>query len=174
VPDAERNHYFFGQLLGVAEFELEQTYLREKRWLHNRCLHGWGVVDGLTVSPVGDGRLGIVVEPGLALDPRGREIVVPAPCRVSLAGAGPEWSTVVIAYVEEETERRTIRESYEVSVLPGLGAAHDVIPLAAVRVPESAAPVVDPAQRAVVSSTASLEARIRALEERVAELERSR
>ena len=97
VPDAERNHYFLGQLLGVAELELEQTYLLEKRWLHNRRLHGSGVVDGLTVTPAGEGAPEVVVEPGLALDGCGREIVVPEPCRISLAAVGPEWSTVVLA-----------------------------------------------------------------------------
>jgi hypothetical protein len=47
----ERLGYFYGQLLGVDDFRTEQRYFMEKRKLHNRCLHGWGVVCGLDVHP---------------------------------------------------------------------------------------------------------------------------
>ena len=58
----KRVRYFPGQLLSAADFETEQSYLRAKRRLHNRWLHGWGVVGGLTVSvgpnhAVGSGKL---------------------------------------------------------------------------------------------------------------------
>jgi hypothetical protein len=156
-------------LLGVAELEREQTYLREKRLLHNRRLHGRGVVDGLGVAPDADG--GLVVQPGLALDGYGREVVVAEPCHVCLDGFGPGWGTVVLAYVEHETERRTIAESHEIQIRPGISTAGDDVVLAAVHTSSDAAPLVDLAPRTVVSSTASLEERIRSLEERVAALE---
>jgi len=52
VPDFERLNYFYGQLLGVRDFQAEQAYFREKLKLHNRCLHGYGVVCGLEVVAV--------------------------------------------------------------------------------------------------------------------------
>src|SRR5688572_30311715 len=52
LPDLKRLNYFYGQMLGVADFQAEQAYFREKLKLHNRCLHGYGVVCGLLVSVV--------------------------------------------------------------------------------------------------------------------------
>lgn len=72
--------YHFGMLLGVDDFETEQAYHRGKLRLHNAWLHGPGVVWGyaVTVPDVEgqpDTKTGeIRVEPGLALDPVGREL----------------------------------------------------------------------------------------------------
>jgi len=52
VGEFRRLNYFYGQMLGVADFQAEQNYFREKLKLHNRCLHGYGVVCGLLVHPV--------------------------------------------------------------------------------------------------------------------------
>jgi hypothetical protein len=54
VPEFRRLRYLYGQLLGVADFQAEQSYHREKLRLHNRCLHGYGVVCGLLVCPADD------------------------------------------------------------------------------------------------------------------------
>lgn len=51
VPEFKRLNYFYGQMLGAADFRAEQQYFREKLKLHNRCLHGYGVVCGLRVVP---------------------------------------------------------------------------------------------------------------------------
>lgn len=51
LPAFERVKYFYGQLLGVREFQSEQSYFFEKHRLHNRYLHGYGVVCGLEVEP---------------------------------------------------------------------------------------------------------------------------
>ena len=50
LPRFERIKYFYGQLLGVREFQAEQSYFLEKHRLHNRYLHGYGVVCGLVVT----------------------------------------------------------------------------------------------------------------------------
>ncbi len=52
VPKFERLKYFYGQMLGVSDLQSEQDYFREKLKLHNRCLHGYGVVCGLRVVPL--------------------------------------------------------------------------------------------------------------------------
>jgi hypothetical protein len=51
LPRFERVKYFYGQLLGVREFQTEQDFFYEKHRLHNRYLHGYGVICGLEVEP---------------------------------------------------------------------------------------------------------------------------
>jgi hypothetical protein len=72
-----RVNYYFGQLLDVDDFTVEQDYVREKFRRHNRRLHGAGIVTGLGVSI--DRRGGgarVVIAPGFALSPLGEEIDV--------------------------------------------------------------------------------------------------
>jgi hypothetical protein len=47
-----RNHYFTGKLMQVGDFDTEQRYGVDKLRLHNRVLHGWGVVCGLKAIPL--------------------------------------------------------------------------------------------------------------------------
>jgi len=68
-----RNRFFSGRLLTAEDLELEQTYFREKQRLHNRALHGFGIVSGLEVSRRRDK---LIITAGLALDCAGNEIVV--------------------------------------------------------------------------------------------------
>jgi hypothetical protein len=78
----ERNHYFYGKLLSVAELEMESRYVNQKRWLLNRLALGSGVVCGLGVVGDPQDAQRLRVETGLAIDGRGREIVVPEPVSV--------------------------------------------------------------------------------------------
>src|SRR5262249_28039999 len=48
----DRLNYFYGQMLGVRDFQSEQRFFREKHKLHNRCLHGHGFVCGLKVTAI--------------------------------------------------------------------------------------------------------------------------
>lgn len=92
----ERPHFFTGKLLTAEDFQREQDYHRNKVRLHNRFLHGWGVVAGLRVSlDRGD----VIVTPGLALDCAGNELVLPCEERISLSTlAGRRY--VTIRYIE--------------------------------------------------------------------------
>lgn len=73
----ERNKYFYGKLLSVEDFEVEQRYMNDKRRVLNRFLYGTGIVCGMNVLVVDDTT--ISVEPGLALDFSGREIAIDTP-----------------------------------------------------------------------------------------------
>jgi hypothetical protein len=75
---AVRNKYFYGKLLDVFHLEMEQEYFNSKRWLLNRLVTGPGVVCGLRVELTDDGK-SVIVNPGLAIDRCGREIVVANP-----------------------------------------------------------------------------------------------
>ncbi|MCU1656713.1 MAG: hypothetical protein JWO57_1369 [Pseudonocardiales bacterium] len=93
LPDGPpvRVNYFDGQLLSADDFRTEQHYHRSMRYLHNRMLHGSGIVDGLDVEDAGGA---VLVRPGVAIDALGRELVLPESVHIDLP---PE------AAVEEQT-----------------------------------------------------------------------
>ena len=72
----ERNNYYFGKLLTAKDFKDEQVYLNDKRILHNRFIHGYGVICGLVVTQSQESEKEIIVSPGMAIDGFGREIIV--------------------------------------------------------------------------------------------------
>jgi hypothetical protein len=71
----DRTRFFSGQLLTEADLNNEQSYWLSKSRLHNRYLHGWGVVCGMqVVCSECDGW--VTVKPGYAIDPCGNDIIV--------------------------------------------------------------------------------------------------
>ena len=75
----ERLRYFTGRHMTARDFADEQSYHRSHRLLHNRMLHGWGIVCGLEVRhhPNPDCRdRRVVVRCGMAIDCCGRELVI--------------------------------------------------------------------------------------------------
>jgi hypothetical protein len=73
----ERPNYFAGHLLTDADLLLEQRYVREKRKLYNRSLHGAGVVCGLRLTCDPNCVGGIFVGKGYAIDDCGNDLVLP-------------------------------------------------------------------------------------------------
>lgn len=73
----DRNNYFFGKLMTVRDFESEQIYMNSKRRLGNKMLNGTGIVSGLDMILIDNKTFSL--EPGMALDYMGREIVVSEP-----------------------------------------------------------------------------------------------
>jgi len=73
----KRNHYFYGKLMDVAQFNKEQFYLNQKRWLLNRLMFGGGIVCGLDLVTDPKDKNMLRLAPGVALDALGHEIVVP-------------------------------------------------------------------------------------------------
>lgn len=105
----ERNRYFYGKLLTVRDFEVEQRYHCTKRELLNRLVHGAGVVCGLGVTASDESTL--MIESGMALDYQGREIVVPEPLFRKLPMlegqetlAGKKDAYLCLSYAEEDVE----------------------------------------------------------------------
>jgi hypothetical protein len=97
---AVRPNYFTGRLLTAEDFQAEQDYQRGQRWLHNRLLHGAGVVTGLAVTVSGGS---VHVTPGVALDCLGREIVVPHADTLALPNKGVRLY-LCVAYAERGSE----------------------------------------------------------------------
>ena len=105
----ERNRYFYGKLLTVRDFEVEQRYHCTKRELLNRLVHGAGVVCGLGVTASDESTL--MIESGMALDYQGREIVVPEALFRKLPMlegqetlAGKKDAYLCLSYAEEDVE----------------------------------------------------------------------
>jgi hypothetical protein len=86
----ERNHFFYGLLMDVAQFEKGAQYVNAKRSLINRLIIGSGVVCGLNVSADGDD---IVISPGIAIDKWGREVILPEPRTINPATLTDEEGT---------------------------------------------------------------------------------
>lgn len=98
----ERLRFFNGRLLTAGDFALEQNYLRGKQKLHNRALHGFGIVSGLRVA-IESGQ--VVVTAGLALDCEGNELVVSS--NETLADPPASWQTAYVnsRFVEMELKQ---------------------------------------------------------------------
>lgn len=76
TPVFERNLYYYGKLMTARDFQAEQDYFNEKRWLINRMILGHGVVCGFDVWFKPESHYTLVIAPGLAIDCCGREILV--------------------------------------------------------------------------------------------------
>lgn len=78
-----RPRFFAGQMLTADDLNRLDYYIRGKHRLHNRQLHGWGVVNGLEVTCDVCGP-GVAVSCGYALGPCGEDIVVCDPVVVDV------------------------------------------------------------------------------------------
>lgn len=90
---SERNRYFTGKYMAARDFRDEQHYFLSRHRLHNRLLHGWGVICGLTVDPHWDPRCAdrrVIVRRGIAVDCCGRELILPEDTVVEVWPAEPE------------------------------------------------------------------------------------
>lgn len=95
----KRLNYFTHQFLREQDFKDEQAYHLEMRRRHNRCLHAWGVVEGLEVRKKGERE--ITIDPGMAMDGQGREIILALPVNRNLSHLGPDTHVyITIAYHE--------------------------------------------------------------------------
>jgi hypothetical protein len=75
----ERNRYFTGKYMTARDFSGEQHYFLGRHRLHNRLLHGWGVVCGLRVEPHPRPECAerwVMVRRGIGIDCCGREIIL--------------------------------------------------------------------------------------------------
>lgn len=85
----QRPVFYEGQILGALDLEATVEYARGQEARHERYLHTWGIASGLqlTAKPKqlesGEDYAEITVSPGLAIDGRGREIIVGEAKRLS-------------------------------------------------------------------------------------------
>jgi hypothetical protein len=109
----QRVHYFQRQFLGAEDFDAEQAYHRDMRRRHQLAHHTWGIVTGLGLrqqARQGDpAARDVFIEPGLAIDGFGREIVVlhpqPLDPQLFLAFGSVATLSVWITFADLETRR---------------------------------------------------------------------
>ena len=93
----KRLHYFNGQFLREQDFTDEQKYHLDMRRRLNQRLHMPGIVFGLEVNP---GANKVTVQPGMAIDAQGREIILESATDLTITAA----ADITIAYKEEQTD----------------------------------------------------------------------
>ena len=88
----QRPVFYEGQILGALDLEATVEYSRGQEARHERYLHTWGIADGLQlttkkkqleISGTTFDYQEVTVSPGLAVDGRGREIIVAEATRLS-------------------------------------------------------------------------------------------
>ncbi|OLB36166.1 MAG: hypothetical protein AUH11_12085 [Acidobacteria bacterium 13_2_20CM_57_17] len=143
-----RLHYYERQYLGAADLEDQQAYLRDMRRRHNIGHHTWGIVAGLLLveEPVaGDPTaVDLFIQPGMAVDGFGREIIVMAPVKLDPqlfeAFANQQHRSVWIRYDQEFANQAKggfaqcagtiqfgrIQETYKIVIDPGTHTHDDV------------------------------------------------
>ncbi len=75
----ERSRFFTGKFMTARDFRTDQGYFLSRHRMHNRLLHGWGIVCGLRVTPHPDPDCAdswVMVGPGIAIDCCGRELIL--------------------------------------------------------------------------------------------------
>lgn len=88
LPANERLRYFLGRHLTERDFTDADRYPLSHLRAHQWMLHGWGIITGLKVrqhDKKGCQDRWVIVEPGAAVDPYGRLIIVPKELAVCLA-----------------------------------------------------------------------------------------
>ncbi|MCA9519702.1 MAG: hypothetical protein KC609_01960 [Myxococcales bacterium] len=115
MADKEKNfkriNFFRGFLTTEKDWNDAEHYHVEKRKLHNRMLHGPGIVphfaDGLAVNQRARGELALEILPGYGVDGQGNDIFLWEPEIITINPADfklPQTLYVVLKYVEEFTD----------------------------------------------------------------------
>ena len=101
-----RLRFHYGQCLSAEDFEAEQRYFVLRQRLLNALLHGVGTVWGLAIrrkDPPPEGGDQLICEPGMAIDPLGREIWVPERLCLDLASLETSFWTKLISLDPEDS-----------------------------------------------------------------------
>lgn len=99
----KRVNYFNGQFLSQTDLTTEQTYIIDRGRLHNLHIHGYGIVSGLAVSVPKNLTDVLIVSPGVAIDPQGNEIFLPAVVAVPVPKKG-DFARLMLYWSERETD----------------------------------------------------------------------
>lgn len=98
LPAVERPQFFDGERLTAGDLLDAQSYERDLRWLHNRCLHPWGVAVGLPVTGA-RGDKAATVGAGYALDCRGRDLIVADPVTLQVPPVAGDGKGGAVGYL---------------------------------------------------------------------------
>lgn len=116
----KRINFFTGFQTTAEDWNDLVRYHVDKHKLHNRLMHGPGVVPnvlgGLKVSARGRADLSVEISPGYAIDGEGNEIYVPEPTIKTIDPGDfklPQTVYIVLKYIEELTDFVSYRANLE-------------------------------------------------------------
>ena len=88
-----QSHRFFAEeRLTASVLNQSADAERQRRWLHNRLLHGYGISFGLEVTR-SSGDTSVTVRKGHAIDSNGRDLVIDRPAMCKCRPRRAECST---------------------------------------------------------------------------------
>lgn len=101
--DLQRFTYWQGQLLSSKDFRDQSAIAAQLHWWHNRALHNaYGISEGLQVTRNGNT---VTVEPGVAYDRFGRELILSKPQALTIP-ADLEDSFLLAQYQEIDSSNQ--------------------------------------------------------------------
>ncbi len=118
IGSLTRNNYFTGKLLVERDFKDEQRYYVDKLRLHQKRLHGEGVVCGLQVKQYSNQAClsrYLSVQPGFAKDCCGNDIIVPAEETVDLTQF-KSWMKLQAAQSNPSSGRASLATSHTLQI----------------------------------------------------------
>jgi hypothetical protein len=127
-PHLNRPRFFTGKLLSSADLETEQEYFIKRMKLHNRYLHGCGVVAGLNVTLSAGTPPAIVVSAGYALDAEGNDVLLASPQQGPLPVDG-DAACLCLRWAERETDQVPVPGEPTGSLDPTAAAAVEEVAL---------------------------------------------
>lgn len=149
-PPISRSGFFDGQRLTATDLAGVHAAGRELRWLHNRTLHGAGVVAGMDVRAVRGERV-VTVAPGYALDTAGHDLLLADPVTLPVPPvAGPATYLVTVAHQSDGDLEAETREG-----LCGTGGAVRLRDVPRIRMRD---PVTEPVAADVVLAAVEIRA----------------
>lgn len=84
MADLERAVFFDGQYITADDLTVIIDHDQQHAARHSRLLHDWGITDGLTLTKKTSGSSSYIeVQPGMAFDGTGREVIVPSVARLT-------------------------------------------------------------------------------------------
>jgi hypothetical protein len=106
----KRVNYFAGKMLTPEDFQTEQQYFKDRMKLHNRFLHGYGIVSGLGVTISDQSPEALMVSRGYAIDPYGNDVIVPKDMQ-GLFPVDGNSAYLVLCWAEREVDLMPIFSS---------------------------------------------------------------
>lgn len=174
----KRMRYFLYQMLQVEDFNAEQKYHRDMRYLHNAVLHGYGIVEGLEVTKANDtDDTKVDISPGIAINLQGQELVlatkepnVPIP-----TGGKPIYIKLIAVYQpvlpQKEKDENTCTRILEIGKAIATEEEVDLdkgeVLLAKITVQSGKIEDIYTSQCTKVSTIANLELRLKNIEDRL-------
>lgn len=90
-----------GTIIDTATWTDAHAYHQTAQRLHNRLMHGWGIVGGLEVTATEPASRAVMLQPGLAIDHGGNVIRVPQPRLIEVAEGATDTLCLILRFAEE-------------------------------------------------------------------------